>query len=160
MQTRHRDMHARMYNLDLVDAAFKDEFPVRTDATSLEYVSIESRGEGKLVVVMRVVRWDINAETGVQSVRDVIEQEISFTVKSLDLAGVGRLREYVAALVKVIEKALLHPDTEMAYPNDLMDFSALKLAKANTEAEFIAALSVPSRLGKYLTPDRSSSPSA
>ncbi|MFN0252579.1 MAG: hypothetical protein ACKV2T_37225 [Kofleriaceae bacterium] len=139
-----------MYNLDLVDAAFKDAFPARTEATSLEYVSVESKGEGKLAVVMRVIRWDVHTETGVQSIRDVIEQEVGFTMNSLDLTGIGRLREYVAALVKVIEKALLHPDTEVALPHDLMDFSALKLAKANTEAEFIAALSVASRLGKYL----------
>jgi hypothetical protein len=139
-----------MYNLDLVDAAFKETFPARTELSSLEYVSVESKSEGKLAVVMRVIRWDQHPETGVQSIRDVIEQEVGFSVKSLDLAGIGRLREYIAALVKVIEKALLNPESADAYPHDLMDFSALKLAKANTEAEFIAALSVPSRLGKYL----------
>jgi hypothetical protein len=145
-----RDMHARMHNLDLVHAAFKDAFPARTVARSVEYVSVESRAEGKLTVVMRVVHWDTHPETGVESIRDIVEQEVSFAVKSLDLAGVGRLREYVAALVKVLDQALHHPATETAYPHELMDFSALKLAKANTEAEFIAALSVPSRLGKYL----------
>jgi len=127
--------------------------------SSVEYVSVEAKEGGKLAVVMRVVRWDEHPETGVQSIRDVIEQVIQFSVKSLDLAGVARLREYVTALSKVIEKALLHPDAQMAYPHDLMNFSALKLAKAQTEADFIAALSVSSRLGKYLTPAMTASQS-
>lgn len=143
-------MHDRMVNLDLVDAAFRDAFPAKTEATSLEYVSVAAPSEGKLTVVMRIVRWDINPETETMSIRDVIEQEITFGVKSLDLASVARIREYSAALVKVVEKALTHPDAQFACPDDLMDFSALKLAKAHTEADFIAALSVPSRLGKYL----------
>jgi hypothetical protein len=141
-----------MINLDLVDAAFKDAFPAQTETVSVEYVRIEAKEGNKLAVVMRVVRWDINRETSVMSLRDVVEQEIAFAVKSLDLASVARIREYAAALAKVIEKALLHPDTDTLYPDDLIDFSALKLAKAQTEADFIAALSVPSRLGKYLTP--------
>lgn len=93
----------------------------------------------------------INLDLVDTAFKDVVEQEINFSVKSLDLTGVARIREYVSALAKVIEKALLHPETESACPHDLMDFSALKLARANTEADFVAALSMPSRLGKYLT---------
>jgi hypothetical protein len=139
-----------MYNLDLVDAAFRDAFPAKSDLSSVEYVSVEAKDNGKVAVVIRLVRWDVNEETQVQSIRDVIEQEISFSMKSFDLAGIGRLREYVTALSKVLEKALPQTENEFLYPQDLMDFSALKLAKAQTEADFTAALSVPSRLGKYL----------
>ena len=137
-----------MYNLDLVDAAFKDAFPARTDALTVDYVNVASRGDGTLVVTARIIRWDTSEAA--PSIRDVIEQELPFTMLRFDLAGITRLRTYLAALVKVIERALLHPAADTMMPGDVLDFSALKLVKANTETEFITALSMPSRLGRYL----------
>ncbi|MEO8700259.1 MAG: hypothetical protein ABI867_09455 [Kofleriaceae bacterium] len=138
-----------MFNLDLVDAAFRDAFPAATETNSVEYVSATGE-DTAITVTMRIVRWDVDEAAGTTSIRDVVEQEITFPVKNLDLAAVGRLREYIAALSKVIERALAHPDVATVDLDELVDFSALKLQKSQTEADFVAALSVPSRLGKYL----------
>ena len=142
-----------MINLDLLDNVFRDAFPARAASlrASLEYYKVEPRGDGTLDVVVRLVVWDVNAETGYQSIRDVKEQAIRLPVMGLDIATLARLGELTRALVVVASKALETPDLERMMPSDFVDFSPLKLVKATTEADFVAALSAPSRLGRYLT---------
>ena len=74
---------------------FKNVFPIKdfSESASLEYVSY-SLGEPKydvdecrqkeltyavpLKVLLRLVVWDVNSETGARSIRDVKEQEVYF----------------------------------------------------------------------------------
>jgi hypothetical protein len=139
-------------NLDLLHKVLVESFPARAPMASLEYVEVTEKRAGVYGVVIRLVVWDVNKETGVQSIRDVKEQEVSLKVPQLDLATIARIGEFVRALVRVASQAIQHTDVECYMPADFIDFSPLKLAKSNTETEFVAALSMPSRLGKYLAP--------
>jgi hypothetical protein len=136
-------------NLDLLNKAFDEAFPASTPAATVQFVEANDRGGGKYGIVMRLLCWDVDPETGVQSIRDVKEQELELEVRGLDLATLGRIRELACALVNVLERVLDHPEIEDCTPQDLVDLSPLKL-KASTEAEFVAALLTPTRLGRYL----------
>src|SRR6476659_4411077 len=78
-----------------LQSVFKSVFPIRdfSETSSLEFVSYnfekpkydvdECRQRGMtyaapIKVVIRLVVWDVNEETGVQSIRDVKEQEVYF----------------------------------------------------------------------------------
>src|SRR6187401_2108846 len=78
-----------------LQGVFKSVFPIRdfNETSSLEFVSYnlekpkydvdECRARGMtfaapIKVVIRLVVWDVNEETGVQSIRDVKEQEVYF----------------------------------------------------------------------------------
>ncbi len=78
-----------------LQAVFKSVFPIKdfSETSSLEFVSYnlerpkydvdECRARGMtfaapVKVVIRLVVWDVNEETGVQSIRDVKEQEVYF----------------------------------------------------------------------------------
>lgn len=139
-----------MIHLDLVDNALRETFPASSDLISLEYVRVDARDEATLVVTMRIIRWERGPGDEHRMIQDVLEQELEVRVGRLDLAMVARLRDYAAALVAVAARALLHPSAGTLLPADLADWSALSLKRATTQDDFVAALSVPSRLGKYL----------
>ena len=121
-------------NLDLLEKVFADSFPARAPTTSLEFVSVSERKPGVYDAVIRLVVWDVNEETGVQSICDVKEQVVSLRVPQLDLATIARIGEFVRALVRVATQALLQTaEVECYMPADFVDFSPLKLAKSNTE---------------------------
>src|SRR5207342_2465115 len=78
-----------------IQGVFKSVFPIKdfSETSSLEFVSYnlekpkydvdECRARGMtfaapIKVVIRLVVWDVNEETGVQSIRDVKEQEVYF----------------------------------------------------------------------------------
>ena len=78
-----------------LQGVFKSVFPIKdfSETSSLEFVSYnlekpkydvdECRARGMtfaapIKVVIRLVVWDVNEETGVQSIRDVKEQEVYF----------------------------------------------------------------------------------
>jgi len=115
---------------------------------SLEFAGVAELPKDKLGVIIRLVVWDINEETGVQSLRDVKEQQISLTPPT-DLV---RFAAFTRALVRVATRAIERPELETLMPYDFVKFDALKLAKASTEEDFVTALSVKSRLGKYFQP--------
>jgi len=141
-----------MSNLDLLDKAFRDHFPAtaENELASIDYVSVSQRDGGSYGVVIRLIGWELNADAGVKSIRDVKEQEIYLGLPGLDLATIGRMRELLAAMVRVLEKALTHAEVESLMPHDLVDFGPLKLARSKTVDDFVKAYSVPSRLGRYL----------
>ena len=145
-----------MSNLDLLHKAFVDHFPARSEddpardhRASLEFVEVNER-DGGYGVVVRLILWDVNPTTSVESIRDIKEQDVFLKLAGLDLASIGRMHELNAALVRVLAKALAHAEVETLMPHDLLDFTPLKLAKAKTTDDFVAALQAPSRLGRYL----------
>ena len=98
-----------------LQGVFKSVFPIKdfSETSSLEFVSYnlekpkydvdECRARGMtfaapIKVVIRLVVWDVNEETGVQSIRDVKEQEVYFgeiplPVRGTDTGGEARLDE-------------------------------------------------------------------
>lgn len=126
-------------------------FPAQGGLASLEYVeTVPAEGDG-ISVVVRLVVWDIGP-AGTKSIRDVKEQQVWF-----DLADSTkeRLTIYVRALVAVLSRALAVANVDLLMPHNLLVSSPLKL-KAQTEEQFVKALSMRSRLGKYLAPARAS----
>jgi hypothetical protein len=135
-----------MSHIDLVHEALTLAFPAKSEHASLEFVDAEARENGGVGVTLRLIVWDVNAETGVQSIRDVKEQQCYMPGDTSD----ARLHAFAQALAHVLSRALAHPEIDYLMPHDLFICSPLKLKKAHTEADFIAALSVRSRLGRYL----------
>jgi hypothetical protein len=139
-------MVLRMTEREQIHTAFSELFPVKSESgcASLEYVTLTDEPRG-FAVVLRLVVWDVNEETGVQSIRDIKEQQIYL--------GSPKLQYFVPfmnALAKVVSRVLSSPMIETMMPHDLVNFGVLKLANATTEADFVKALSVKSRLGKLL----------
>lgn len=130
-----------------LDELFRARFPVRaaSERASLEFVEVAPMGES-YGVTLRLVVWDVDGET--MSIRDVKEQQVWFDPRD---SSVVRLTQYLKAYDYVASRALAHPEIEMLMPHDLFDGRVLKLAKAQTDVDFVKALSVKSRLGKYLT---------
>lgn len=128
---------------------FAESFPARSanERASLDYVETLERDNGGFAVVVRLVIWDIDEAAGTMSIRDVKEQEIWFDPHGSSLE---RLGQYMKALVHVLSLALAHSDVDCLMPHDLLDASPLKLAKAQTDVQFVRALEQKSRLGKYL----------
>ena len=128
---------------------FSSEFPLkgRNELASLEYVEIADRPDGNFAVVIRLICWDEN--NGVQSIRDVKEQQIYLPV---DDCSFERLVLYLRGMDMALQDVLASKEVETLMPHDLLDWSALKLAKAETAEDFDKALRMKSRLGKFLLP--------
>ncbi len=130
-----------MASRDLVHAAFMARFPIDAPRATVEYLDTLDLGSTKLGIVLRLVVRDANNE-----VRDIKEQELVFDHD----AEWARLDAFLAALVKLVGRVLATTDLTPVMPHDLVVFSPLGLAKAQTEADFEKALSARSRLGPYL----------
>lgn len=128
---------------------FREAFPAAADRASLEFVEVVDQPDA-FGIVIRLIVWDVDEAAGVQSIRDVKEQQVHLRLPAYDDASLARLGTFVRALVQVASRALAYPEIDVCMPHDLMQFGALKLAKAHTEADFVRALSVKSRLGRYL----------
>jgi hypothetical protein len=129
---------------------FMSEFPLRAknDLASLEFVELSDRGGEQYGTVVRLIVWD--EIDGKSSIRDVKEQDVY-----LDLphdCTFERLVIYLRGMEMAMEDVLASPQVETLMPHDLLDWSALKLRKAETAEDFDKALRLKSRLGKYLLP--------
>lgn len=124
---------------------FAAGFPARSELASLEYVETIANEEGTWLVV-RLIIWDRGPD-GALMIRDVKEQQVWF-----DTAGssASRIATYVEAFKYVASRALARPEVETLMPHDLLISNVLKLEKPQTVEQFVKALSVKSRLGKYL----------
>ena len=131
-----------------IDALFRASFPASAanELATFEYVSTEARGDN-FAIVMRLIGWQADAETYTRSIIDVKEQAIYFDPGD---SNVERLKQYVNALIEVLSRALEHPEVSTLMPHDLFVTNVLKLNKAHTHEQFVKALSVKSRLGRYL----------
>ncbi len=132
-----------------IDALLRESFPARSenDLATLEYVTTAARDDGTFGVIVRLIRWEPNPGSNERLICDIKEQEIYFDPAD---SNVERLQQYIKALVYSLERALGHPEVETLMPHDLFITDVLKLAKAQTEEQFVKALSVKSRLGRWL----------
>ncbi|HEY5926392.1 MAG TPA: hypothetical protein VIV11_32120 [Kofleriaceae bacterium] len=140
---------------DFLDQTLRAEFPATANLASLEYVSVEQLDAERFGIVVRLIIWEDDGN-GKQSIRDVKEQEIRLQLDAIDQASPDRVGEMVRALVDVASRALASAEIDYLMPHDIMDFSPLKLSRAQTKVDFMRALAKPSRLGKYLPEDQRS----
>lgn len=129
-----------------VHEVFSATFPAKaaTERATLEYVETVAMPDG-FGIVVRLIIWDEHA--GTLSIRDIKEQQVWLDPND---ASRERLTEYARAFVKIASLALTHHEVETLMPHDLLISNVLGLSKPQTEDEFARALSVKSRLGKYL----------
>ncbi len=96
---------------------------------------------------MRLIIWDPSPDG--TSIRDIKEQQV-WLGKTEGLCP-ERLGAYLKGFVHVATRALGNvAKIETLMPHDLLITNVLKLAKPQTDYDFVKALSVKSRLGKYL----------
>ena len=125
-------------------------FPIRAsnDLASLEFVEITERERrGDFGVVVRLIVWEPSTDDKL-SIRDVKEQDV-FLDMPIECT-LARLGIYLAALQTVLADVLASKHVELLMPHELLDFSALKLVRAQTADDFAKALRMKSRLGTYL----------
>lgn len=126
-------------------------FPAQAERASLEYVETVTRPTGGFAIVVRLVLWDLSADGNTRSIRDLKEQEVWFDPHGSSLE---RLSTYATAFVHVASCALGNVErVEWLMPHDLFISNVLKLSRAVSYLDFVKALSVKSRLGKYLPAD-------
>ena len=137
--------------LGLLHQILSDAFPAKSETVSLEYIEVEPlERANSWGGTFRLIVWEIDESTGVQSIRDVKEQQVYLGLTDLEVATLARFNEVVRALVRVLNRALAYPHVETLMPHDLIDFRPIKLVTARTEDDFVAAYEVKSRLGRYL----------
>jgi hypothetical protein len=129
---------------------FMSEFPLKAknDRASLEFVELSDRDGGEYGAVVRLIIWE--DANGTLSIRDVKEQDIYVDLP--EDCTFERLVMYLRGMEMAMQDVLASPQIETLMPHDLLDWSALKLRKAETVEDFDKALRMKSRLGKYLLP--------
>ena len=129
---------------------FVSEFPLKAknDRASLEFVELSDRDGGEYGAVVRLFIWE--DANGTLSIRDIKEQDLYVDLP--DDCTFERLVMYLRGMEMAMQDVLASPQIETLMPHDLVDWSALKLRKAETAEDFDKALRMKSRLGKYLLP--------
>ncbi len=108
--------------------------------TTLDVVRGEtSQVANGIQMVIRIIRWDIDEATEVQSIRDVVEQTLIAVPAGADEA---RLRAYFEGIVLGLRR--LDADAaEMIYPVDLFPTRAFEDPACTTAEQFAARIPVP-----------------
>ena len=131
-----------------IHGILSEAFPAKAERASLEYVETVARPTGGFAVVVRLIVWDSSDGGETLSIRDVKEQEVWFDPND---SSVERLAAYATAFIHVASCALANIETvEVLMPHDLFISNVLELSRAETYLDFVKALSVKSRLGRYL----------
>ena len=147
-----------MTSPEIVDIAerIRDCFPLGAEPFTLEIVEGATgrwiRGtEPAAVATIRSIAWDVDLSTGNMSIRDIKEQEVNMGWP-VYFEDMQRVAAYFSALSAILtELGKHHPDEiDSLMPADLMHPEVLTLRRANTVADFDAALRVKSRLGLLL----------
>lgn len=133
-------------SIDEVNNALQQWFPMGTRDETVTFEFVELAWEDHPRLVMRLLGWDVT-ETGQRSIRDIKEQEIDG--RAIAGTSLDRLVNYLEALKLVmLDRKPTEPETLM--PDDVITFSGLSLATANSVEDFVKALRAKSRLGKHL----------
>ncbi len=143
---------------DIVDLHLSILFPIKAP-DELRCLEIVPEKDGRLhtirnrcvYAVVRLVIWSRNDSTAITSLDDVIEQEVRVLDES-DLTDQERLFEYLHGLSTVLRSVLSNRRPPGMYPADLFELRSkvLMLKTAKASDDFVRALSVKTRLGKYL----------
>ncbi len=109
--------------------------------------------QGGLSAVIRLIVWDDDGES--RSVRDVREQHVVLVPAALRDEP-ERVRTFVGAWAALMPEVLerLGDEAQLMMPHELVDFSALKLARAETADDFRRALLAKGRYGRFFAAPR------
>jgi hypothetical protein len=144
---------------EIVDIAERiaEHFPLGGPPFSLEVVPGATgrwihRNEPAAVATIRIISWDIDDATGVQSIRDIKEQEVymGWPVHYQDTERVAAFFTALGTIIRELGSRNVDPAIEGLMPADLLRADVLTLRRARTVADFDAALRAKSRLGLYL----------
>jgi hypothetical protein len=102
---------------------------------------------GSLSLTIRLLEWDQGAAAD-PTLRGIKEQQVALPAASL--LDAARFAAFASAWADVLSRALTSHLVLQALPYDLFFPKVLQLKRPQTEAQFIAALSVSSRLGRFL----------
>jgi hypothetical protein len=135
--------------IDELRELLRTNFPIQSQdqRMTLEFVDLAEHPDDGVRTVLRLIVWDVEADS--RMIRDVKEQEVEFASRG-KLPERARLEAYLRALAHVATRVLATSQAEWLMPHELFDTSPLKLVKASSEQDFVAALEKKSRLGKYL----------
>lgn len=131
----------------------RDTFPARSEQVSLEFFDAALRDDRVVVVTIRLVGWERNAD-GSAAIRDVREQEVY--VGEAELLEHPLLAACVQGTVMALDQLFAQDDLEwvdMVMPADLLrPFAELLRLKRPRGAEDFAEALLGSRqrLGKFL----------
>jgi hypothetical protein len=125
-------------------------FPARTPDGAVELYAAEAEEDerGDLRVSLMLAQFELSGES--RLVRDIRQQLVLFVPQAVRDEEEGRVAAFARALVRVLGQALQHPLARTGLPCDLVPAKALMLARAETEEDFVRALSARSRLGRFL----------
>lgn len=151
---------------DDLAAWLAERFPLQGGAVHLELAaddegrSVYENEKGSLVVVLRLLVWDLDAAGERQSIRDIKEQHV-YLVGPDTRDEPERVRVFVEAWASIMPEVLaaLGDASDYVMPHELVNFSPLGLARAETFDDFRRALLVKSRYGHLLS-NRRQTPSA
>ncbi|MEM1348141.1 MAG: hypothetical protein AAGI01_06280 [Myxococcota bacterium] len=139
--------HARL------TALFDEVLPIHAPRAELTWAgrgddAIEVRGEDVLVT-MRLVFRELDEDSGMLSIRDIVEQPVCFA-RTEHLEDFERFSAFVRGWADVVRRALEHPEVDTWMPTDFVYLDALELKRPKDAEDYRRALSVASRLGKVL----------
>jgi hypothetical protein len=138
-------------------AWLEERFPLRGGRVSIELVAddqdrlVYENEKGTLVAILRLINWDVDAAGERQTVRDIKEQHV-YLLGPDARDEPERVRVFVEAWTSIMPEVLAALDEAGDYlmPHELVDFSPLGLARAETFDDFRRALLVKSRYGRFL----------
>lgn len=126
-------------------------FPIGSDLVSLELVeeavAPAESDEPVAMAVVRLIVWE--ERDGLRSIRDIKEQQLYLGWPVL-YDDAERVANYFAAFAEVFAEIARPEIVERLMPHDLLITDALKLKRARSRDDFVAALRARSRLGRYL----------
>lgn len=130
----------------------REYLPVGSRVCSLEFVETSEQNDD-IIAVFRLVYWEHDEATGAQSIIDMREQEVLFVPENCRDSR-ERVAAFCRAWAAVVGEAMTamggYENIRHLMPYDLMHPAVLKLARAETEADFQKALRVKSRFGGVL----------
>jgi hypothetical protein len=139
-----------MLSPERLEELLRETFRPRADdeRCMLSCVGASERSDGGLDATLQLVHYYYD-EQGKFEIVQVLEQPVLFVP-----FGAREEEERVAAFVRALERVLAQAMVGLTpgalLPRDLVPADALMLARAETEEDFVRALSVKSRLGKFL----------
>jgi hypothetical protein len=104
--------------------------------------------DGSLSLTIRLLEWDQDAANAA-TLRGIKEQRVA-ALPAASLLDAARFAAFARAWASALSPALASYLVLQALPCDLFFPKVLQLKRPQTEAQFIAALSVKSRLGRFL----------
>ena len=145
-------------NLRALTGALSEHFPVRGPHVEMHLVGMEDDpellardgGGGHIHITARLIEWE--DEGSRRRIRNIKEQEIHFA-QVPDETPTERLLAYAEGTAMAMGPALAAlPNVDRQMPGDFFFPRVFKLVRPRTAEDFAEALSVRSRLRRFMAP--------